>query len=486
MLISRATWAYLETVSFMSPADSKRREARRGAASSNVPTHVFQGAKDSAASSASNSARQDVLAPPPRAQLTSSPSPEEQQASRTARLPRGSSAPSTRPATTTSTGSSTPATGAAENLIKEKDARIAKLERELNQLAQNESESASFWQAKHSALHQHFLRMDTELRLVKEELRARETEAENAARGWQDVMVKEMAARDDEVMQLRAQVRGLKEWVSTSTRADGTTTTSDEVFADGWTRLRDGLQNWVITNYRKAKVDLSQADKATLSSLAELVPRCEELLDQGAKLHMLLSLLSRIITNLIFGQYFCGLPAAQELLLRQTESLMAIHGSGQAVRKWRSLTLSILNKQTTETMEIQVARIAENVLGNIEEMLDAITTDKFARDAAGSPTMEGKSQGIRQLVGDAIALSRLLVVQRVKIEIWMPQILPHRQLLFDPATMEDVTGEDEESLVQRGVSCVTFPGLIKRDDENGAQLQFRNVISKATVLCGPA
>lgn len=47
-------------------------------------------------------------------------------------------------------------------------------------------------------------------------------------------------------------MRGLKEWVSTSTRTDGQT--SDEVFGDGMARLGNGLQNWVIVNFRKAKM----------------------------------------------------------------------------------------------------------------------------------------------------------------------------------------------------------------------------------------
>lgn len=379
-------------------------------------------------------------------------------------------------------------TGAAESLIKEKDARIARLERDLSQLSQNESESASFWQAKHSALNQQFLRTDTELRLVKEELRARETESEEVARGWRDVMANELAARDDEILQLRAQVRGLKEWVSTSTRADGTATTTDEVFGDGWLRLRNGLQNWVITNFRKAKVDLSQADEATLSELAELVPMYEELLNQGFKLHLLQSVVSRIVAQLVFGSYFVGLSPEQELQLRRTEQLVATLGSAQGVNQWRSVTLSILNKEkTSPEQELQSRRTAEDVVRKIAQILDAITPETIApNDTAGPPTMETKNQAIRQLISDAVDLSRLLVVQKAVFEVWMPEILPHQQVLFDPATMEDIMGEDEDSLVQREISCVTFPGIIKRGDENGSQLQFRNIISKATVLCGPA
>lgn len=146
--------------------------------------------------------------------------------------------------------------------VKQKDERIAYLEREmdtmerefqhqLDKLSANESEVATFWQAKHSALHQQYLRTDTELRLLRTELEVREAEREELRHGW-DVQRQELRAKDEEIRALRGQVRGLKEWVSTSTRADGQT--SDEVFGDGMARLGNGLQNWVISHFRKVKL----------------------------------------------------------------------------------------------------------------------------------------------------------------------------------------------------------------------------------------
>jgi DNA repair exonuclease SbcCD ATPase subunit len=148
--------------------------------------------------------------------------------------------------------------------LKDKDNRIAYLERELgimetefqrelDKLSANESETASFWQAKHSALNQQFLRTDTELRLLRAEVDVREAEREELRAGW-EALRRTLRDRDEEVRDLRAQVRGLKEWVSNSTRSDGQTQTSDEVFGDGMARLGNGLQNWVIVNFRRAKI----------------------------------------------------------------------------------------------------------------------------------------------------------------------------------------------------------------------------------------
>lgn len=160
-------------------------------------------------------------------------------------------------------------------------------------------------------------------------------------------------------------------------------------------------------------------------------------------------------------------------------------GSIESVNQWRSATLSILKKEATEHMQTQTAKTTEDTVTAINSILDSITTDTAAGKSSGTASMEARDQALRQLINNAIELSRLLVVQKAVFEVWMPEIVAYQQIVFNHNTMEDIGGEDEESLVQREICCVTFPGIIKRGDENGAQLQYRNVISKARVLCGP-
>lgn len=89
------------------------------------------------------------------------------------------------------------------------------------------------------------------------------------------------------------------------------------------------------------------------------------------------------------------------------------------------------------------------------------------------------------LVNNSVELARLLAVQKAVLRVHMPDVLPHQRTLFEAATMEDVGGEDEEALARREIWCVVFPGVVKHGDENGGQMQFRNVIAKARVLCSP-
>ncbi|KAK3946397.1 hypothetical protein QBC46DRAFT_415392 [Diplogelasinospora grovesii] len=453
-----------------------------------------------AGSSSSSGGGSAVIAPPPRAALsgTSSPAPDDHR-----NHERGNSgsqaAPGSATTTSGSSGSSNaallPATAAAvaaasvtsmAHLLKEKDARIVHLERELgimesefqrelDKLSTTESETALFWQAKHSALNQQFLRTDTELRLLRTEVELREAERNELRAGWES-MRRDLRERDAEVRNLKSQIRGLKEWVSNSTRSNGQAQTSDEVFGDGMARLGNGLQNWVLVHFRKAKLDLAKADGQALEELGRLVPMYEDLVS-APKVHLLQSVVSRIVVELVFDAYFVGLSSDQAQQFTHMETLLASYaGSPEPINQWRSLTLTILKREAAQKMQVETSRVTETVVSRVNALLSSITDTK--------PT-EARDQGLAALVNSAIDLSRLFVVQKAVFKVSMPEILPHQKIMFDPATMEDIGGEDEESLTEREICCVTFPGIIKRGDENGGHLQYRNVISKARVLCSP-
>ncbi|KAM0504457.1 hypothetical protein ACHAP9_002274 [Verticillium nonalfalfae] len=339
-------------------------------------------------SSSSSSNNNNIIAPPPRAQLgvasVAGGSPVSGDEGPKPGDTGGGAA--TQKERETHGGASGSGTGGSHT--KEADGqRIALLEtelavmedefaRELDRLSRKESETATFWQG----------------RVARAEDRAR------AACG-------EMEALEAECVELRAQVRGLKEFVSTSTRTDGQSATSDEVFGEGAARLGNGLQNWVIVHFRRAKI-----------------------------------------------------------------------GSEEAVNQWRSTTLTLLRREAGDKMHSETDAATERVIERINRVLDGITDNK---------TTDARDQALRALIVSAIDLGRLLAVQKAVFGVFMPEIVPHQQTKFDPATMEDVGGEDEETLSERDICCVTFPGIMKRGDETGRMLAYRNIIAKATVLCSP-
>lgn len=166
-------------------------------------------------------------------------------------------------------------------------------------------------------------------------------------------------------------------------------------------------------------------------------------------------------------------PTAQS---RSAILIINAASSAESINQWRSLTLTILKKDAGETLQTEITALADTVVANVNRLLDSITntTSTNARD-----------QGLQALVASAIQLSRLLAVQKAVFNVEMAEVLPHQRVMFDPETMEDVGGEDEDSLAGREIRCVTFPAVIKRGDGSGGHLQYRNVISKAKVLCSP-
>ncbi|KAL2149635.1 hypothetical protein VTH82DRAFT_8287 [Thermothelomyces myriococcoides] len=494
-----------------SPAPDHSRNDKSGHTPKNSPRLAPK-------SVANNRSSSPAPPPPPNQRTASSSSPSL--SSSTPRLPPPPS-------------SSTAAAGDSDTtLLHEKDARIAALERELaitesefrrelDRLSGAESTTAAFWQSKYAALEKtldgvlsllqqqqqlqrpgrdggggrggrdenagsgkgdgdadgeggHGPDRDRLLRDMEMAMLAKEGEVREVRAAWErarDMLRK----KEDEVAELRAQIRGLKEWVSHSTRADVEAQTSDEVFGEGMAKLGNGLQNWVLVNFRRAKIDLSNADEDTISQLSHLVPMYEELASTS-KIHLLQSIVSRLLVELVFDPYFVGLPGEAAGQIKQVEAFLSSVSSPESVNQWRSLTLAMIKRDATQKLQTETSAVVEAVVSRVNKLLDSIT---------GTDPTESRNPCLQALVNSAVELSRLLAVQKAVFKIEMPVILPHQRTMFDPETMEDIGGEDEESLTDREICCVTFPGLVKRGDQSGGHLQYRNVISKARVLCSP-
>ncbi|KAH8168898.1 hypothetical protein LIA77_11024 [Sarocladium implicatum] len=439
-------------------------------------------------------------APPPKVVMTSAVAssgvPDDGQDKESTRSRSGS----IRSKDMSSTGSSSaPSEAATALLIRERDDRIASLERELqimehefhrelDKLAKSESETATFWQAKHSAQHQQFLRADTDLRLLRAEVEAREHERDELRNGF-EVLRRSLAERDSEARGLRQQVRGLKEFVSTSTRTDGQQTATDESLGESMALLANGLQNWVITNFRRAKLrPIEELDEAARAEASELLPMFEELLMGGKKVHLLQSIVSRVLVEYIFGAYYAGLSSDQTVKFRDMEAMLGSFAtSDEVVNQWRASTLALIHREAQDRLSEETSTLLDTLTSRILRILDSILLPIANANISTNSTnpYDARDTSLRALLTSALDLSRLLSVQRAVLRVYMPQILPHQRVLFDPEVMEDVGGEDEDALDQREIACVVFPGLIKNGDESGGHLQvYRNVVTKARVLCG--
>lgn len=152
------------------------------------------------------------------------------------------------------------------------------------------------------------------------------------------------------------------------------------------------------------------------------------------------------------------------------------------MNQWRASTLALIRRDAPQLLQSSTTEYVEKVISRINRILDSITDSSTSSAPSRS---EARDSALRVLVNNSVELARLLVAQKAVLRVYMPEVLPHQQVMFEPETMEDLGDEDEEALARREIWCVVFPGVIKHGDENGGQMQFRNVIAKARVLCSP-
>jgi activating signal cointegrator complex subunit 1 len=164
------------------------------------------------------------------------------------------------------------------------------------------------------------------------------------------------------------------------------------------------------------------------------------------------------------------------LTLEYATQAHIFQGSLESMNQWRSTTLAILRKEAPQKLQVETTAVIETVVKQVNSIMDAISDIQHT---------ETRNQPLRTLITNAIELSRLLRVQKAVFSIIMPSIEGYQRTMFDPDSMEDIGGEDEDTLSEREIRCVTFPGILKLGDENGERTHLRNVVAKIRVLCAP-
>lgn len=239
-------------------------------------------------------------------------------------------------------------------------------------------------------------------------------------------------------------------------------------------------------------VDLERIHDDTRDQLLHLVPTYETLAS-SSKVHLIQSLVSRILVEHIFSAYFIGLPKEQADNFTKTErflssfgmfwslsfpkwGLTSPEGTIESMNQWRSSTLSIIQKTAAQKLQSETTAVIEAVVSQVNRIMDSIGDLRHT---------ESRDQSLRSLINSSIELARLMRVQKAEFSVMMPSIEGHQRTMFIPDTMEDIGGEDEDTLIEREIRCVVFPGIVKAGDENGERSHLRNVVARIRVLCAP-
>ncbi|KAI7360723.1 hypothetical protein KC354_g8630 [Hortaea werneckii] len=280
-------------------------------------------------------------------------------------------------------------------------------------------------------------------------------------------------AQSDEVHLLQQQLAELKKTISTSTRMSSSVT--DSTFAQEMGVLHHELQNWIVLNFRRAKMDVAPNELCNrLEGTGDFervawLQQIFRVFDPSAKLAFLQCVATVFLMDVFCAELVFGLNEGEQwcaVLLKADGSMQKTLGS-QAYGKWRAATVEAVGQSAVFQDHLQKAN--EGVADSICHSLHKLTE---------IDTGEGGKASLIGIVKRAVSLAHLFSFQQAQYQF----ILPNPGTPFDAETMEDIA-QDGEELSSSVISCVTFPFIIKNGDECGDNTHLRNVIMKSRVLC---
>jgi hypothetical protein len=271
------------------------------------------------------------------------------------------------------------------------------------------------------------------------------------------------------------QLQDLKRSISTATWIGNQVT--DSTFAQETQHLQHEVQNWVVNNFRRVKLNKTPEELcARLESISEpkqmgfLRPVFQSY-DPSVKLAAIQAVVVCYLVEIFEEPLLFGLPSQGEYrryLRKATETLPSVLEPG-SYNKWRSFTFDLIKKS---------GRIQESVESAARSMSEMICI--VLSTLTDVENFESRVPSLNAIVKRAISLSHLYRVQRASYEFRLP--LPGTR--FSAENMEDCSTHGDES-VEGTVKCTTFPFVVKRGDENGDNTHLSNIIVKAKVLCNP-
>ncbi|KAI7084278.1 hypothetical protein KC356_g6894 [Hortaea werneckii] len=295
----------------------------------------------------------------------------------------------------------------------------------------------------------------------------------NGTNGQNHEEARASSAQSGEIHLLQQQLADLKKTISTSTRMNSSVT--DSTFAQEMGVLHHELQNWIVLNFRRAKMDVAPNELCNrLEGTGDfervaLLQQCFRVFDPSAKLAFLQCVATVSLMDVFCAELVFGLNEGESWcanLLKAAESMQKTLGL-VAYAKWRTATVEAVCQDAVFQDLLQKAN--EGITDSICHSLYKLTEIDVGE--SGRTSLIG-------IIKRAASLAHLFAFQQAQYQF----LRPNPGTPFDAETMEDIA-EDGEELSSSVISCVTFPSIIKNGDECGDNTHLRNVIMKSRVLC---
>ena len=135
------------------------------------------------------------------------------------------------------------------------------------------------------------------------------------------------------------------------------------------------------------------------------------------------------------------------------------------------------NPAATQLPSANADALADTSLGTaVEDLLLHIVASLTPFGLSQNPEPREK---LRHIIETAVNLAIELRVQRASFSVRPESLLG---MEFNPETMEDLDGGEDDDWRGKKVGCVAWPALWKSGDENGEHPHLMNLIYKAQVI----
>ncbi|KAF3008730.1 hypothetical protein E8E13_009836 [Curvularia kusanoi] len=264
----------------------------------------------------------------------------------------------------------------------------------------------------------------------------------------------------------------LKSSISTLTRTDSQV--SDSELADMLSQLANKVREWVVSHYRRTKMNLDNLPDSTIQVLQSISANYQKV-DSADKLVLYQAIVSKILMRILQAPLCVGMPnhgifAGLEAFCKVAQ----LHG--HEFCKWRRSTIRLIERtNSSDIVDSWRDQELSALAGECEAIMRSISSIEFA------PSARSALIGIMML---AARLQRILGLQKAVYSFVVFDALHKQDCHIDQTTMEPVNDfeysidECNEPDTQRNFMFCVFPGLEKVEDESGA------IVFKAKVCCG--
>jgi hypothetical protein len=273
------------------------------------------------------------------------------------------------------------------------------------------------------------------------------------------------------------QLLSLKSSISSLTRTSSQVTDSE--LAESFAQLFNRIREWVISNFRRTKLDAGGLPPETVKALKSLVPAYETI-EKVDRLALYQALVSSVLVQLFEEPLIVGLPYTGPLVaIRLFAESIQDHES--EYREWRRATIHAVEKCKVRRLLEQGKNDAlHKVAGEIAHLLFTLTSVNLTSNAQSA---------LMGILNVAAALQRTLALQKARYQVlFFCNVEEGERVSFDGRRMEahidcDCMEEEDVCSEQDFIFCIS-PCLEKYGNEWGENAEVVNILLKAKIYCG--